>query len=106
MPFFIVIGFFVIIAVVIIARYNYLLKKRILDSGPLNDESLKILKALSNFGSEALKWGIILLSGGIGLVLLEFIPFSAESSPLPYGVEIICIAGGFLIYYTLSKKEH
>lgn len=105
LPFIIIIVFFIIIAVLIIALLNYRLKKRILDSAPFDETAVKLLSHLSGFGTEALKWGIILLFGGIGFVVMEYIPYSAEDSPLPYGVEMIFVAAGFLTYYLLIQKQ-
>jgi hypothetical protein len=104
MPFIIVIVFFILIAIFILALYNYRLKKRIIDAGPLDETGLKFLAQLSGSGNEALKWGLLLLSAGIGFVVLEFVPFSAEDSPLPYGVEMVFVAAGFLAYYLIVKK--
>jgi len=106
MPFIIIIVFFILIAIFILALNNYRLKKRIIDAGKLDEVSLKFLAQLSGFGNEALKWGIILLTAGIGFIVLEFIPYSAEDSPLPYGVETVFIAIGFLIYYLLIKNKN
>jgi hypothetical protein len=105
MPFVIILAFLVIIAVIVIHLMNYRLKKRILDQGTYDDVSMKLLHALSGNGSDILKWGIIFLFGGIGLVVLEFIPYSAEDSSLPYGVEAIFLALGFLTYYFILKKD-
>jgi len=51
-----------------------------------------------------LKWGLVILFGGLGLVLLEFIPHNVNS-PFPYGFVTTFIAVGFLIYYFLVRKE-
>ncbi|AOM80170.1 hypothetical protein [Pedobacter steynii] len=104
MPFIIVIVFFIIIGIFIITLYKYRLKRRIIDSGPLDEIGLKFLKQLSGV-NELLKWGIILMSAGIGFVVLEFIPYHAEESPLPYGVEMIFIAGGFLVYHLMIRDQ-
>lgn len=105
MPFIIVIVFFILIAIFILALYNYKLKKRIIDAGPLDETGLKFLAQLSGSGNEAVKWGLLLLFAGIGFVVLEFVPFSAEDSPLPYGIEMIFIAAGFLLYYLFLKNQ-
>lgn len=105
MPFIVVIIFFALVAIFLLALYNYRLKRRILESGPLDEMGLKFLSQLSS-GSEALKWGIILLFAGLGLVVMEFVPFSAESSPLPYGLELVFISVGFLVYYLLLQKNN
>jgi hypothetical protein len=104
MPFIVVIVFFILIAIFILALYNYRLKKRIIDAGQLDENSTKFLAELGS-GNEALKWGLTLLFAGIGFVVMEFIPYSAEDSPVPYGVEMIFISAGFLIYYLLRRRK-
>ena len=106
LPFIIVILFFIIIAVLIIAVLNYRLKKRILEAGPINESTVKILSALGNYSTAALKWGLILFFAGFGLIVLEYLPFSAVDSPLPYGVLSIFIAIGFLAYYLIIQAKN
>lgn len=104
-PFLVMVAILITIAVCIVVINNYNLKKKIIDRGPIDDNSLQFLTQLSGqVGQEMLKWGLIILYGGIGLVLLEFIPYDAENSPLPYGVEAIFIALAFLTYYFLVRK--
>jgi hypothetical protein len=105
LPFIILIVFFIIIAVLIIAVLNYRLKKRILDAGPIDENSVKLLAQLTSAGTESLKWGIILLFAGSGFVVMQYIPYSAEDSPLPYGVEMVFIAAAFLTYYLIIQKK-
>lgn len=50
-----------------------------------------------------LKWGIIILLGGLGLVLLYVLDLSSDS-PLPYGIESIFIASGFILYFFIEKN--
>jgi hypothetical protein len=104
MPFIIIIVFFILIAIFILALYNYRLKKRIINAGPLDENSVKFLAQLGS-GNEALKWGLILLCAGAGFIVMEFIPYSAEDSPVPYGVEMIFISAGFLLYYLLLRRR-
>jgi purine-cytosine permease-like protein len=104
-PFIVMIAILITIASIIIVLSNYTLKRRIIDKGPLDEHSLKFLEKLTGAGSEILKWGIIILFGGIGLVVLEFVPFDANISPLPYGIEAIFIALGFLLYYYLVQRK-
>lgn len=105
-PFIVMIAILVTIAIAIIALFNYKLKKQIVESGPLNDNSLKFLSMLPKIGSESLKWGIILFFGGLGLVVLEFVPYDADTSSLPYGVEAIFLAIGFLLYSFMSRRRN
>lgn len=102
--FFAVIGLAIIIAWVIISWYNYRLKKRIIDSGPINEESMGFVKKIDDKNIDALKWGCILFSAGLGLVVADALP-TPFGSPVPYGVELMFIAVGFLAYYFIAKKQ-
>lgn len=104
-PFIVMIAILIAISSIIIVLSNYTLKKRIIDKGPIDDHALKFLERLTGAGSEILKWGIIILFGGIGLVVLEFVPYDANKSSLPYGVEAIFVSIGFLLYYYLVKHK-
>jgi hypothetical protein len=92
-------------AIVIIASFDYRLKKQLLNSNRTDLDISKILAKKPHSGTELLKWGLIALFGGIGLVVLEFIPYNLKSSSLPYGVEAIFLSIGFLTYYFLVKKK-
>lgn len=97
----------IVIAVVIISWYNYRLKKRIIDSGPIDNDAINFLKKLIDSGAEQLKWGCVLFMSGLGLVVTHYLSYD-EDSILPYGIEIMFIAAGFLIYYffiTLKQKQ-
>lgn len=98
------IAILIAISVVIIVLTNYDLKKKILNKENIDDKMFIILNNLTGFSSEMLKWGIILLFGGIGLIVLEFVPYN-ENSPLPYGVMTVFVSLGFLTYYFLMKNH-
>ena len=100
-----IISVFAITATVIMAFLNYRLKKRILDAGPVDDNIMKLVPAFPQMNTEMLKWGIILLFAGLGLIVLEFIPYSVENSPLPFGIETVFIAIGFLVYFYMVKNK-
>ena len=91
-------------AVVIISWYNYRLKKRIIDSGPIDEGAIKFLKKLTDMGAEQLKWGCVLFSAGLGLIVAHYLSYDADSS-LPYGVELMFIAAGFLAYYFIIRRQ-
>jgi len=99
-----VIGMFVVVAWVIISWYNYRLKKRIIDSGPINEDALSFVKKLTSSGNESLKWGCVIFSGGLGLVVCSIITYPYDSV-LPYGLEAMFIATGFLVYYVITRKQ-
>ncbi|MTI20382.1 hypothetical protein E1176_05045 [Fulvivirga sp. RKSG066] len=92
----------------VIIKYitDYLLKKKMIEKGYVTDEEQALFKKQSQQVNSysSLKWGLIILFGGLALVAVEFIPY-AENSPLPFGVFAIAIAVGFLIYYSIVKKE-
>ncbi|MEY8760332.1 DUF6249 domain-containing protein [Chryseobacterium tongliaoense] len=103
-PFIVMIALLIAISVVIVVITNYNLKKKILNKENADEKLYVILNNLTGFNSEMLKWGIILLFGGIGLIVLEFLPYD-ENTPLPYGVMTVFVALGFLTYYFLMKNQ-
>lgn len=94
-----------IIAIVLVNWFNYRLKKRLLDSRPADENILNLVRDLWRPGREALKWGLLLLSGGLGLILISVIPADSEDSALGFGIEAVFLAAGFLTYYILIKKN-
>jgi hypothetical protein len=104
-PFLVMIAVLITISVLVATLANYNLKRRIIDKGPIDEHALAFLNKLTGLDSEMLKWGLILLFGGLGLLVLEFVPQSSENSPLPYGIEAIFIAAGLLCYYFILKRK-
>jgi hypothetical protein len=92
---------------VIIVITNYLLKRRLIQSGNLDTESQKLLsKSFINMKFDNLKWGLVILFSGIGLVVIEFLPERrVENSSLAIGIELIFIAIGFLTYFFYVKNK-
>ena len=84
---------------------DYILKKKMIEKGYVNDDTQAIFKRhVDQNKYAALKWGLIIFFGGLALIILEFIPTSPES-PLPYGLLAFFISFGFLIYYFIVKRE-
>ena len=79
---------------------KYLLRRRLMDLGQWNDESLRQVEKEGDSTADNLKWGLILLFFGLGLIVVAFVPYSYDSS-LPYGIVAVSTAIGFLIYYAL-----
>jgi hypothetical protein len=104
LPFFSMILIVGMISTTIVQLLNYNLKKRILDAGPLDENAVKLMEQLS--AVQILKWAIVLFMGGLGLITIEILPFSATESLIPYGIEAIFLAIGFLAYFFIlnSKK--
>lgn len=91
--------------VLIIALLNFRIRKRLIRERLMDDQTVKALNRLQyHFRIDALKWGLLLFSGGIGLVALHFIPCKTDS-PLPYGIELLFLSAGFLAYYRISRSD-
>lgn len=84
---------------------DYILKKKMIEKGFVNDDTQAIFKQHSADGKfSSLKWGLIIFFAGLSLVIMEFIP-AEHDSPLPYGLFALSVSLGFLIYYFIIKKE-
>lgn len=85
---------------------DYILKKKMIEKGYVNDDTQAIFKehAANESKFPSLKWGLIFFFLGLGLILMEYIPTSPES-PLPYGLIAVSVSLGFLIYYFIVKKD-
>lgn len=84
---------------------DYILKKKMIEKGYVNDDTQAIFKRQTDENKySALKWGLIIFFIGLALIIMEYIPTSPES-PLPYGLLAFFMSFGFLIYYFIVKKE-
>ncbi|MGH2624017.1 MAG: hypothetical protein ACRDE7_10145 [Sphingobacterium sp.] len=100
------IAFFVTTLMLVVAILNFILKNRLIQTGQTDPEVLKMLSITFDQKTATLKWGTILLLGGIGLVTIHYLPDARDlESPLPYGIETIFLAVGFLLYYLMVKKS-
>lgn len=87
------------------ALTDYILKKKMIEKGYVNEDTQAIFKRHTDENKySALKWGLIILFGGLALILMEYIPTNPDS-PLPYGLLAFFISLGFLIYYFIVKNE-
>lgn len=84
---------------------DYILKKKMIEKGYVNDDTQAIFKRNTDENKySSLKWGLIILSAGLSLIIMEFIQYEADS-PLPYGLFSVFVSLGFLTYYFLVKKD-
>ena len=94
------------LTIIIIALLNHRLKSRMVRLGVMEESAIKELNRINYaFKLDPLKWGLILLFGGLGLILLNYIPYPADSL-LPYGVEAVFLSFGFISYFYLSRKAN
>lgn len=98
--------FFMGIVIIVIAILNFILRLRIINSGQKDAEYIKLLGHAFDYQSSALKWGLLLLYGGIGLIVIHFIPDDRDfESSLLLGIEAVFLAAGFLTYYFIVRKS-
>ena len=84
---------------------DYILKKKMIEKGFVNDETQAIFKQQTVGNKYAsLKWGLITFFAGLSLIIMEFIPARPES-PLPYGLFAVSVSLGFLVYYFMLKND-
>ncbi|UFH52887.1 DUF6249 domain-containing protein [Spirosoma sp. KNUC1025] len=84
---------------------TYLLRRRLLELGLWNEQTHRQMEQDNQSPAESLKWGLILLFTGLGLIVIHFLPVSPDSS-LPYGVILVSAALGFLVYYVLVSSRN
>ncbi|MBK1440950.1 hypothetical protein JHJ32_13200 [Parapedobacter sp. ISTM3] len=96
---------FFTVAYIIETILKYRLRSRIVASGLTDERFIKgLFSSRADNKASSLKWGLILLFAGIGLIVLEYVPYEYDS-PLPYGIEGTFIALGFLIYFFIVNGK-
>ncbi len=95
-----------VLYLIIKAITEYILKKKMIEKGYIDQESQSIFKQEKRLANKfaSLKWGLVIFFGGLALVLLEYIPYDYEST-LPFGLVALFTACGFLIYYFMVRNE-
>lgn len=87
------------------ALTDYILKKKMIEKGFVNDDTQAIFKQHTSDGKySSLKWGMIIFFAGIALIIMEYIP-ARPDSPMPYGLFAVSVSLGFLIYYFIVQKD-
>jgi hypothetical protein len=86
---------------------DYILKKKMIEKGLIGEDAMAIFRDQTSIDNKysSLKWGLIIFFGGLSLIIMEYIPYHHDST-LPYGLFLLSISLGFLIYYFLIKKDH
>lgn len=111
----------IIVAIVFIAIFqiikvltDYLLKRRL-----IKENLIDKAKALTQFNPEneeinkypTLKWGLVAFFAGLGFILIEILhlannlSISYENSFLPFGIELVFISLGFLVYFFIVSNK-
>lgn len=95
---------------------DFLLRRKIIKDGHIDKAG--ILDPVSTVSDEnrypTLKWGLVSLMAGIGLIIIESMSQAGRiswvkdyNSLLPFGIELVFISTGFLIYFFIvnAKKK-
>lgn len=84
---------------------DYILKKKMIEKGYVNDDTQAIFRNTNVPNRYAsLKWGLIALFGGLSLILIDYLNLRT-GSPSPYGIVAIALSMAFLIYFYLVKRD-
>jgi hypothetical protein len=84
---------------------DYILKRKMIEKGYVNEESQSLFRQQKvDNRSSALKWGLLIFSAGIALIIIDATGVDAETT-LPYGIFAVCVSIGYLVYYYILKKE-
>lgn len=90
---------------------DYLLKRKIIVSGHIEKAGfLETPKEQGMNSYPTLKWGLVALFAGLGLIVIELINKNDDMywahdkhSYLPVGIELIAISLGFLVYFLIAR---
>ena len=93
---------------------DYLLKRRLIKSEQY--ERVGILDTPKPINDEvnrypSLKWGLVALMAGLGLIVIEVLKWNNEelfdyyNSVLPFGILLVSISLGFLIYFFIMNGK-
>lgn len=104
---------------------DFLLKRMIIKKGHIDSAGIleQKVSSVSSENQEAnkypsLKWGLVAFFGGLGFIFIDQLSPSVnnqdnyrnfmEGSMLPFGIELVSISLGFIIYFMIvnfSKKK-
>lgn len=106
-PFIVALGFFAMIAYIAKLIRDTRIRRKALES-PISEE--KIEELLNEGGwtepstRSALKWGLVVLALGAGLLFVDLLTISFES-PVAYAVLLMATGGALLGYYLIEQGD-
>jgi hypothetical protein len=93
---------------------EYFLKRKLINSGQIEKSAIlasPVAQSEEVNRYPSLKWGLVAFMAGLGLIVIEIIkPYNPESvnfqnTVLPYGIELVFISLGFLIYFFIVNRR-
>ncbi|MEQ6121040.1 hypothetical protein [Reichenbachiella sp. MALMAid0571] len=86
---------------------DYKLKRKILDKDNIEGVTFpSFAQEEANYDKiPFLKWGLIILFAGIGLIIIEVLGYNINYNPgpLPFGIVLVSVALGFLTYFGIMQ---
>lgn len=104
-PVFILSAIFGGIALIVHVVQSNRLKRKMLDIGKveLDPELMKTMLGRNESSISSLKWGVIGLFSGVGLLFIHLLS-DLNAPALFFAIEVISIALGFITYFLLYRK--
>ncbi|MGB3849812.1 MAG: DUF6249 domain-containing protein [Tunicatimonas sp.] len=84
---------------------DYQLRRKLIQLGHVDQQAVDLLQKSTNDQATSLKWGLIILFGGIGLIIISVTGIEQRQSALPFGVLAVCLSLGFLLYHFLRRNK-
>ena len=80
-------------------------RRRLIEAGANPELARTLVPAPSaDPGADTLKWGLMLGALGVGLVVVQFLPFDRDQ-PIVLGIILIFASAGLLTAYALGRRS-
>lgn len=92
---------------------EHFLKRKLIQNGHVEQAGILVTPVAPAEESQrypSLKWGLVAFTAGLGLIIIEIISSYSSvntnlyETALPYGIELVFISLGFLIYFFLVNR--
>jgi len=91
---------------------EHFLKRKLINNGHSEQAGILVPPPAPEEANKypSLKWGLVAFMAGLGLIIIEFIRAGQEAqefyqSMLPYGIELVFISLGFLVYFFIVNRR-
>ena len=80
-------------------------RRRLIDAGATPELATALAQAPRRDPGlhDTLRWGLVTGALGVGLIVIQFLPYGADQ-PIVYGVVLLFGAGGLLGYYAAARR--
>lgn len=93
---------------------EHFLKRKLINNGHVEQAGIltsPVVQSEEMNRFPSLKWGLVAFMAGLGLIIIEIVrPFNPEGMDfendlLPYGIELVFLSLGFLIYFFIVNRR-